>query len=92
MLFLPTSVQTSGNVLDRWGEMCERREFSDQRASSRNRARRRTKLDETDPAGEIGRYGPELFPDGSSLGIRPQDIDQKQRETDDVEIDRVEHS
>lgn len=55
VFFLPTFNQTSRNILHISNEICKRREFTDERASSRNRARD-TEHQASDFAEEIRRY------------------------------------
>ena len=52
----------------------------------------RTGLNETNSAGEVGSYSPELFPDRPSLEVRLQNIEQEDGESKDVDIDKTNHS
>ena len=49
------------------------------------------KLIGTDSTREAGRDSPELLPDGSSLEARLQNVEQEDKESNDIGVDEVKH-
>ena len=52
----------------------------------------RTGINKTDPLREVGSYPPELLPDCPSLEVRLQNIQQEDGESDEVGVDKTDHS
>ena len=52
----------------------------------------RTKLSATGSARKAGSGSPELLPNGPSLKVRLQTVEQDGGESDDVSVDELEHS